>query len=53
MTKPRRNRRSLAERMGIDTSRCELCDGELDDEDEWVEGMDGGRAHRSCLRRYL
>ncbi len=35
---------------GIDTSACEFCLEPLDGKREWKRGMDGARAHLSCLR---
>lgn len=46
-------RKTLAEQMGISIDRCELCDGDLTDDEPWREGMDGARAHESCLAPYL
>ena len=48
MSKPAR--KTMAEQMGIDTSVCEICEEPLGDDEEWKEGMDGARAHVSCLR---
>lgn len=44
--------KSLAERMGIDTEKCEICEGPLDDYTPWKRGLDGAGAHLVCLRRY-
>lgn len=41
---------TMAERAGIDTSICEICEEPLDDSEPWRRGMDGCGAHDACLR---
>jgi hypothetical protein len=43
---------SLAASAGVDTTRCEYCNGPLDDEHPWMRGLDGCAIHNDCLSRF-
>lgn len=44
--------RGLYAASGGDVTRCEICDGPLDESEPWQRGLDGAGAHFLCIRRF-
>lgn len=43
---------SLAESAGLDVWRCEFCDRKVRKDRPHVTGLDGMRAHKTCVEAY-
>ena len=43
---------TLAGQAGLDLWTCEFCEQPVRKTDDYIQGLDGMRAHRSCVKRW-